>query len=167
MGDYTIFLGDFPPQQGALFVLAEDSTPEIRLRLPRGIAFEATTPFSFDDIQYFSYQPEGPVLRFICRIYQDPEHLEQPIRAMEIFLDPAPSGKHQRLLESLTTCAEIRVRAWEDSSPPRELGQKMFAWRDELQEAIKIALREARRAISRTHWPAAADRCMRENNLTL
>lgn len=164
--EHTLFLGEFPHQQGALFVLA-DEIPEIRLRLPQGIAFEATTPLSFDDIQFFVYQLEGPTLRFICRIYQDAEHLEQPLRAMEIFLDPVSSGKHSPLLQRLTTCTQIRVRAWEDRNPPTELGQKMFTWRPELQEAIKVALREARGTTSRTPWPAAARCCMQENLLSL
>lgn len=166
MNAHTLFLGEFPPQQGALFILA-DATPEIRLRLPQGIAFEATTPFSFDDLQFFTYQPEGPVLRFICRIYRDSEPPGLPLRAMEIFLDPLPSSEHALLLERLTTCTEIRVRAWEDGNPPTALGQKMFTWRPELQEAIKVALREARGTISRTPWPAAARRCMRENSLSI
>jgi hypothetical protein len=169
MSESTLFLGAWPPEPGAIFVLGEaaDALPEIRLRLPADVPFEAETPFSFDDIQLFSYQPEGPVVRFICRIYQDMDHLERPLLAMEIFLDPVPYGQHRPLLERLTTCTEIRVRVWHEANPPVEVGRKDFAWKPNLQEAMRTVLSEGRRIVSRTPWPAAARRCQRENPLTL
>ncbi len=65
------------------------------------------------------------------------------------------------LLERMATAGSLRCMAWWNDADVTPLGQKQLRWEETHRETIRRLLELGRG--TKTRWPEAKIRCMREN----
>jgi hypothetical protein len=147
---------------GASILLDTQGQPCVLFKLPEDVDFDASTPIGYGRMEFFEYDPEGAIIRFLFEVYLDLDHLERPLLVLDCFLDPTDeSGKE--LLERLATCTGVLVHAWWNDADMTYLGCKMIRWQEQHRRSI-LRLQQASSG-KQSQWPEVKIRCMRENPL--
>jgi hypothetical protein len=147
---------------GASILLNKLGQPCILFKLPEDINFDAMTPIGYGRMEFYEYDPEGVVIRFLFEVFQDLAHLERPLVVLDSFLDPTDeSGK--LLLAKLATCEGVEVHAWWNGSEMTYCGGKTIRWQEQHRRSIRTLQQASEGKFTR--WPEVRIRCMRENPL--
>lgn len=122
---------------------------------PEPITFKGA-PIGFGRMELYEYEPEGPVLRLYFEIHDDPQH---PL-LLDAFLNPSNSDD-RAVLARLTEAEHIYMHAFVRAPELPYLGSKQLNWRPQHRQGAFNVLR--RTTNTRTQWPAAKERVMREH----
>jgi hypothetical protein len=140
---------------GATILLERDQTPAFLVRAPLQIATEGL-PVGYGQMEIHPYDPEGPVIYMPLQLYDAPT---DPL-LVEAFLNPS-SDEDRRILTRLTVAQYINIHFFGTEKRLPHLGSKRMTWKPEHRAGAAAALEFTKD--TRTEWPAAKERYMREH----
>lgn len=145
---------------GAVYVLDEAKQPTLLLKIPEDVHFEAHTPIEYGHFEWYDYDSEGVIIRTLIMVYEDLNHLSNPLIYFDTFFNPNNQADHE-LLEHMAVAHSLHCMAWWNDAHLTYLGQKHLRWEEKHRKSIRRLLELSRG--TRTQWPEAKIRCMHEN----
>jgi len=147
---------------GGAFLLNQAKEPVLVMKVPEDVTFDAQTPIGYRMFEWYHYDPEGVIIRSFIEVYQDLQHLQQPVIYFDTFINPNDdAGKH--LLQQMATASFLWCFAWRNDADLTFLGSKQLRWQEQHRQNIVRLIEESKGTT--TQWPAAKIRCMREHPL--
>lgn len=145
-------------RQGASILPETDRPPVILVKAPLEREQLKGMPVGYGEVELYDYIPEGPVVRMLLRLFDNPE---EPME-FDIFLNPG-SEADRRILERLSKTQYIEIDFYGADDELPYLGSKRLNWKTEHRVGASTILSIT--SGKTTQWPAAKERCMRENPL--
>jgi len=148
---------------GGTILIEADGTPAVLARLP-GVATIKGLAIGFGEMAHADYDPEGPVVVLIFRVFDRPDRPEEPL-VFDVFLDPQ-GREDRRVLDRLAAASHIHLHGFGTGPDLLYLGSKRLGWRDEHRAGAAEVLARTRAhagALTRAPWPEARRRYIREN----
>src|SRR5262249_31618165 len=129
--------------EGAVYILDKARQLTLLLKLPEDVDFEAHTPMSYGQFEWYEYQPEGAIIRTLVSVYKDLKHLESPLVYFDIFFNPNNQSDHE-LMERMSTAGSLRCMACWNDADLTYLGQKQLRWDEQYRKASSRLLELSR-----------------------
>jgi hypothetical protein len=128
---------------GGAFLLEQAKEPALVMKLPEDVNFDAQTPVGYGVFEWYQYDPEGVIIRSLIQVYQDLQHLQQPVVYFDTFINPNDEDG-RRLLQQMARCSSLLCLAWSNDADLTFLGQKRLRWQDQHRQSIVRLIEESK-----------------------